>query len=243
MKEGGKILADMLEDLKSRIKPGLDIWELETTFRLICKEKNAIPACMGYRAASYPHFPTGLCIGINHQCVHCYPEPGIILKEGDIVTVDAVIKYKGFHVDSAFTKGVGKISDEKQRLVNTSKLALETAINQARPGNTIGHLGNAMQTIAEMSGFNVLRDFTGHSIGRNMHESPYIPCFGEKGAGQKLVPGMTLAIEALICSGAPEVVHPVPNDWQTQMADGKDFAIFEHTILITKNKPEILTKS
>lgn len=243
MQAGGKILADMLVKLKAMIRSGLDVYELEIAFIEMCNDVKAIPACKGYRVAGLPPFPTGLCIGINSESVHCYPKRGEILQEGDIVAVDTVIKYRDYHVDSAFTVAVGNISQEKQRFINTAKLAANSAFQEAIVGNHIGDIGFAMSSIMKIAGYNVLVDFVGHGIGEKMHQYPDVPCYGRKGQGLKLEDGMTLAIEALCCEGESDVEYVNPRDWQTRMVDGKNFAIFEHTIVVRKNKPEILTLS
>lgn len=241
MRTGGKLLHEMLKTIKSMIKPGIDVYDLEEKFIEMCAKENAYPACKGYRVAGLPPFPTGLCIGINSESVHCYPKKGEILKEGDIISVDTVIKYQDYHVDSAFTMGIGEISSEKQRFIDTARLASKQAINQAITGGHIGDIGFAMNSIMNIAGFSVLTDFVGHGIGEKMHQAPDVPCFGRKGQGMKLEEGMTLAIEALCAQGEGDVEYVNPRDWQTRMADGMNFAIFEHTVIVTKNGPEILT--
>lgn len=197
MQAGGKILANMLAKLRSMIKPGLDVYDLEIAFIDMCSKANAYPACKGYRVAGLPAFPTGLCIGVNSESVHCYPKKGEILKEGDIVAVDTVIKYQGYHVDSAITVAVGEVSQENQRFINTAKLAANSAFKEAIVGNHIGDIGYAMSSIMRIAGYNVLVDFVGHGIGEKMHQYPDIPCYGKKGQGLKLEDGMTLAIEEI----------------------------------------------
>lgn len=242
MKEGGKILAFMMKDLKNMVRPGIDTMDLEDRFIKLCNEYKAIPACKNYRSYNLPPFPTGLCLSINDESVHCFPEKGRILKKGDIVAIDTVIKYKGMHADSALTVPVGEVSKDVNRFLASAQMAEAAAIKAARAGNHIGDIGYAMQTVMNLSGFEVLRDFVGHGIGSSMHEQPDIPCFGKKGQGMELKPGMTLAIEALTCMGDYEIDYPSSNPWKTKMADGKNFCIFEHTILVTESDPIILTK-
>lgn len=241
MKEGGKILSSILNSLKSKIKVGLDIYDLEIEFLNLCEKYNAIPACKGYVAGHLPPFPTGLCIGINDEAVHGYPIKGRILKNGDLISVDTCIKYKGYHTDSAFTIGVGEISKENERFLNTAQLASTMAIKEAISGNRIGDISHVMESIMKMAGYDVLYDYVGHGIGENMHQAPDIPCFGDKGKGEKLKKGMTIAIEALCAQGIGDVESINKNDWPTRLVDGKNFAIFEHTVLID-NEPIILTK-
>lgn len=242
MRAGGKLLKSMLDKIKSRIEPGIDVYELETLFLKLCRESDSIPACKGYRALDLPPFPAGLCIGINSESVHCYPKPGEILQEGDLISVDTVIKYQGWHVDSAFTTGVGKISELDSKFLEAARMADNNAIKEAIDGNHIGDIGYVMEQTMKSSGFDVLSDFIGHGIGSEMHEDPEIPCSGHRGRGPKIKTGQTLAIEALTCQGAPEVNSVRENDWQTRMQDQKKFAIFEHTVLVTDHGPEILTR-
>lgn len=242
MKRAGRILATIFKEIEKEIAPGIDVWVLEEKFLDLCKKYNVKPACKGYNGGVGTPFPTGLCISINDECVHCYPIKDTILKEGDIIVVDTDIELDGYFVDGAFTKAVGNISEIKERLLNTTKLALQAGINQAKPGGMTGDISNAIQTVVEMAGFNVLRDYTGHGIGERMHQYPTIPCFGEKGSGVIIEPGMTFTIEPLVCTGSNVVISRGKDAWATKMKDGGFFAMFEHTILITEKGIEILTK-
>jgi methionyl aminopeptidase len=242
MQDGGKILADILADLKSRLKIGTEVMSLENRFIELCKINNVIPGCKGYRAAFFPPFKFGLCLSINDESVHCYPKDDVYLRSGDLIAIDTVIKHKGLFVDSAFTEGIGDISVIDRKFLETAKYAHNSAVSKAIAGNHIGAIGHQMESIMNLSGFNVLYDFVGHGIGENMHEEPDVPCFGEVNNGPILKEGMTIAIEALVCQGDPEISYPIRGDWETKMADGKKFAIFEHTIAITKDAPIILTK-
>lgn len=242
MQEGGKILRSILKKLKAMIKPGLQTMELEMEFLRLCDEYKVIPSCKNYQTHGLPPFPTGLCISINDQAVHCYPDKDQILNEGDSIAVDTVIAYKDLHVDSAFTIVAGKADSETTRFLDVTKMASSAGIKQAKAGNHVGDISYAIQTIMQLAGFNVLRDFVGHGIGLSMHEIPDIPCYGKRGQGMKLQSGMTLAIETLACQGDPDIDYPGPDAWQTKMADGKKFAIFEHTVLVTEKEPIILTR-
>jgi len=242
MQEVGKILRSILKKLKAMIKPGLKTMDLEIEFLRLCEEAKVVPSCKNYQTHGLPPFPTGLCISINDQAVHCYPQKGQILKEGDSIAVDTVIAFKGMHVDSAFSAVAGESDSETERFLEVTKMASSAGIKQAIAGNYVGDISYAIQTIMQLAGFNVLRDFVGHGIGTSMHELPDIPCYGKKGQGMKLQTGMTLAIETLACQGDPDIDYPGPDAWQTKMADGKKFAIFEHTVLVTDKEPIILTK-
>lgn len=242
MKEGGKILFDILMELKSMLKIGTEVMSLENKFIELCKKNNVIPGCKGYRAAYFPPFRYGLCLSINDEAVHCYPKDNVYLHSGDTIAIDTVIKYKDLFVDSAFTEGIGDISTIDRKFLETAKYAHNSAIKKAVAGNHIGAIGNQMESIMRLAGFNVLYDFVGHGIGKEMHEEPDIPCFGDTNSGPILREGMTLAIEALVCQGDSEILYPIRGDWETKMADHKKFAIFEHTVAVTKNEPLILTK-
>lgn len=242
MQEGGKILRSILKKLKAMIKPGLKTMDLEIEFLRLCEEAKVVPSCKNYQTHGLPPFPTGLCISINDQAVHCYPQKGQTLEEGDSIAVDTVISFKGMHVDSAFSAVAGESDSETERFLEVTKMASSAGIKQAIAGNYVGDISYAIQTIMQLAGFNVLRDFVGHGIGTSMHELPDIPCYGKKGQGMKLQKGMTLAIETLACQGDPDIDYPGPDAWQTRMADGKKFAIFEHTVLVTDKEPIILTK-
>lgn len=240
MREGGKLLVEILVQLHSMIKPNLDVWELEIAFMDFCEKNNAEPACKNYTAEGYlPPFPTGLCVSINSQSVHCFPKKGVILNEGDTITVDTVIKYKGMHVDASFAKGVGKISEKDAKLINASRMGLKNTEALVGPNVKIGVLAHTMHRYVTSEGFDVLRDYAGHGIGTNMHEQPEVPCYGNQNEGLALRPGMTICIEALVCEGNPDVDNV--SDWETEMNDGKKFLQFEHTILVTSEGYEILT--
>lgn len=240
MREAGKLLAEVLLQLHKKIVPGLDIWKLEEHFIDFCAKNKVAPACKGYEAGGHlPPFPTGLCVSINSQSVHCFPMRGVILNEGDVITVDTVIKHKGVHVDSSFGKVVGAAANKNQQLVNTSREALKKVVAEVKPDVKTGFLSHTMERFVLSQGFNVLRDYAGHGIGEDMHESPEIACFGDPSTGMKLRPGMTICIEALVCEGDPRVDSV--SEWETKMHDGKNFVQFEYTVLVTKDGHEVLT--
>lgn len=240
MRKAGKLLSEILVELKSMINPGLDVWDLEQKFIAFCDKNHVIPACKNYQPDGYPPFPTGLCISINSQSVHCFPHKGTILKDGDIINVDTVITLSGLNVDSAFCAVVGNSSATQEKLVKTANEALNKSIEQVKEGVRIGAISNIMQKTVEKAGFNVLKDYAGHGIGYHMHEDPEIPCYGSKHEGPKLKEGMTICIEALTCSGKDKVKSL--NSWETKMEDSGLFCIFEHTVLVTKHGYEILTR-
>lgn len=239
MREAGKHLGNILVEIKEMIKPGVKTMDLEAYFIKRCNEIGAIPACKGYSVYDLPPFPTGLCISINDDSVHCFPKEDQTLEPGDIITVDTVIKYKGMHVDSSFAKGVGEVSPEDQELLNTSQEALMNTISRVSNGVKVGELSETMERTARKHRCNVLKDYAGHGIGVDMHSNPDIPCYGSKHNGPKLKTGMTICIEALTCQGSDEVINT--SEWETKMYDGKKFAQFEHTVLVTDKGYEILT--
>lgn len=239
MREGGKILASILNEVKKNIKPGVEVWELEELFLKLCQENDVTPGCKGYESYGLSAFPTGLCTSINDECVHCFPKKGRALKEGDIISVDTVIKHKGFFVDSAFATPVGNISEEKSKLLRISEKALYEAIEKVKHNVRTGVIANKIQKTVEEAGLEVLKDYAGHGIGREMHEPPEILCYGRKSEGTKLKEGMTICIESLVASRTDIVLNT--SEWETKMREGF-FCVFEHTILVTKTGYEILTK-
>ncbi|HAI62626.1 MAG: Methionine aminopeptidase [candidate division WWE3 bacterium GW2011_GWF2_41_45] len=240
MRKGGKILAEILSDLKKMLVPGKNCLDLEKEFVKMCRKNDVSPTCKGYAPYGMPPFPTGLCLSINNQSVHCFPRKGVVLEDGDVVTVDTVINYKGLNVDAAFSTIVGKEDSKlKKKLVDTAEKVLYETISEVGPGVRIGRISNKMQKIVESQGLNVLKDYAGHGIGREMHEYPEVPCYGDINDGAKLLEGMTICIEALICTGSDSVVNV--SEWETCMEDGGYFAQAEHTILVTKDGYEILT--
>lgn len=239
MREAGKILATILNEIKKQIKPNVETLALEDLFIKLTKEYGVIPACKGYGPYGLPPFPTGICLSINNESVHCFPKKGKIIKEGDLVNVDTTISLKGMHVDSAFAVGVGNVSPQRKALMETSERALYSAIDKVKNGVKIGVISDVIYKTAKSKGFDVLRDYAGHGIGTTLHEYPDVPCYGSANGGAVLQTGMTICIEPLMCAGKPHVKNL--SLWETQMADGKDFAQFEHTILVTEDGCELLT--
>lgn len=239
MREGGQIMAKIMKHLKRMVEPDIDEWELETAFLRLCEKYGVSPSCKGYAPYRMPPFPTGLCISKNKQSVHNPAKRGKKLREGDIVTIDTVIEFEGFHLDSAFSTAVGETSTERIHLLKTTKQALDEAISLVRDGVRTGVISNTIQTIAFENGFDVLREYTGHGIGREMHEWPEIPCYGEPGEGSILRAGMVVCIEPLICENKHKIKHL--NAWETELEDGGDFCQMEHTVLVKKRGCEILT--
>ena len=241
MRESGKILAEILRLLVSKVKPGISGDELEKIAEKEVKKYGVIPSFKNYIISkSVIPFPSIICLSINDEIVHGFPF-GKIIKEGDIVSIDAGVKYKGFHSDSAVTVGAGKISKKAQKLIEVTKESLFKGIEQVKPGNRIGDIGFAVQKHAEKNDFSIVRNLVGHGVGRSIHEPPEVPNFGNKKTGLKLSPGMTFAIEPMLNESSYNI--KCDNDgWTIRTTDGKLSAHFEHTVAVTDDGYEILTK-
>jgi len=241
MRESGKILAEILRLLSSKIKPGISGDELEKIAKKEIKKYKVIPSFKNYVISStIIPFPSIICLSINDEIVHGFPFKKII-KEGDIVGIDMGVKYKGFHSDSAMTVGAGKISKKARKLIEVTKESLFKGIEQVKSGNRIGDIGFAVQKCAEKNGFSVVRNLVGHGVGRSIHEPPEVPNFGNKKTGLKLCSGMTFAIEPMLNEGSYDI--KCDNDgWTIRTIDGKLSAHFEHTIAVTDSGYEILTE-
>ncbi len=235
MRENGKIVASTLEFLKDKIKPGVKAIELDGWAEEFIKGKGAQLAFKGYRG-----FPGNICVSVNEEVVHGIPGPKA-LKEGDIVSVDVGVLKDGFYADGAWTFPVGRISGEAKKLLEVTRRALEAGISQAKAGNRIGDVSFAVQSVAEKEGYSVVRELTGHGIGRKMHEEELnVPNFGISGTGLLLKEGMTFAIEPMVNIGTYKI-RTLGDNWTVVTEDGSLSAHFEHTIAVTKNGGEILT--
>lgn len=234
MRQVGKVVATVLEILSENIKPGMKTKELDIIAVKEVARLGAKPSFKGYRG-----FPAALCVSVNDEVVHGIPGERV-LNEGDIVSLDFGAIYDGFQGDAAVTVGVGEISPQAKKLMETTEGALEAGISAACPGARLGDVSSAIQDYAESRGFSVVREYTGHGIGREMHEEPQIPNFGLPGTGPVLKKGMTLALEPMVNLG--DWKTQVGNDhWAVYTADGSLSAHFEHTIAITDTEPQVLT--
>lgn len=231
-----KIVAETLLKLKDYIKPGVSAMYLDKIAERYILSRGGIPAFKGYRG-----YPSTLCVSVNGEVVHGIPSPSKVLKEGDIVSIDVGVKYKGYYGDGAWTFPVGRIDDEAKRLIEVTKASLELAISIAKAGVTVGDIGCAVQNYVESQGFSVVRDYAGHGVGRELHEFPQVPNFGKPGTGPRLEDGMILAIEPMVNSGSYEV-EVLPDGWTVVTKDGGLSAHFEHTILVRKEDALVLTK-
>lgn len=235
MREANRIVAEVMGRLGAMIQPGVTTLELDSVAENMILEKGARPAFKGY--LGYRHT---LCTSVNSQVVHGIPGE-VLLVEGDIISIDCGVYYKGFYGDHAWTFPVGEVDGDAQRLLNVAEGALDKAVTQAIPGNRLYDISAAIETQAEKNGFSVVRDYVGHGIGRELHEEPQVPNFGEAGTGIKLRPGLVLAVEPMINMGTWKV-KVLPDEWTVVTEDGKISAHFEHSIAITEDGPQILSK-
>lgn len=226
---------EILLTLKEEVKPGKSAFEFEERAIELCEKKGVLPAFKGYRG-----YPYALCISVNEEIVHGMPRKDKILKEGDIVSFDFGVIYEGYYGDAALTVGVGEISEEAKKLLKATEESLYIAIEKARIGNKIGDISFAIQNRIEREGFNVIRDFVGHGIGKALHEPPEVPNFGKPGRGLKLEPGMVLAIEPMSSAGTWEV-EILEDKWTAVTKDRSLACHFEHTVAITSSGPKILS--
>jgi methionyl aminopeptidase len=234
MTQACQVVAKTLVFLKDKVKPGISTKQLEQIAEEYIRDNNAIPAFKGYKG-----YPASICASVNEEVIHGIPTERI-LEEGDILGIDLGVYKDGFFGDAAHTFPVGKIDPEAERLIKITEESLYIGIDKAQVGNRISDISHSIQRHIELNGFSVVRAFVGHGIGRDLHEDPQIPNFGDPGRGPRLKPGMTLAIEPMVNEGGYEVVV-LDDGWTAVTMDGKLSAHCEHTILITSSSPKILT--
>lgn len=244
IREGGKILAQILIDLGAAVKPGMKTIEIDRLAERLVLKYGVVAAFKNYRP-SFNHgdqagYPASVCVSVNEEVVHGIPGERV-LQEGDIASLDMGVLHKGYFTDAAITVGVGKISPMAQKLIDVTKKSLELGIEQAKAGNHLGDIGAAIQKHVEVNGFSVVRDLVGHGVGKFIHESPEIPNFGRAGAGLELQEGMVLAFEPMVNMGNYKV-KTLADGWTFIAQDRKYSAHFEHTVAITKNGVEVMTK-
>ena len=239
MRRANVIVAEILQELKQSVAPGVTTLELDAIAEELTSKKNAIPAFKGYSVAGRI-FPRCLCASINEEIVHGIPSHRA-LREGDIVGLDYGVIYDGFYGDSAITVGVGRVSEDAKRLMEVTELALHKGIEQLHEGKRLGDLGAVVQQTAESAGYSVVRAFVGHGIGKKLHEEPPVPNYGEPDRGVRLREGMVLAIEPMVNAGGYEV-ELKDDGWTAVTKDGSLAAHFEHSVAVTKNGPYILSQ-
>lgn len=235
MREAGKISSRALRLAGEAVQPGVSTWEIDRLVREFIEKQGAVPTFLGYGG-----FPASSCISVNNVVIHGIPSKDVVIRQGDIVSIDIGATYEGFVGDNAWTFPCGDVSQEAQALMDATREALFEGIQAARAGNRIGDIGSTVQRYVEARGYSVVRDFVGHGVGAKMHEDPSVPNYGTPGRGVRLLPGMTIAIEPMINAGVKEV-KVLKDGWTTVTADGKLSAHFEHSVAITENGPVILT--
>ena len=236
MREAGRISAAALKIAGEAVAPGVSTAEIDKAAFDYIKSQGAVPAFLNYNG-----FPATACISVNNEVIHGIPDKKHILREGDIVSIDLGAVYEGFYGDNAYTFYCGKVSPEAERLCNTTKEALYVGLKKAVAGGRLGDIGAAVESYCVSRGYGVVRDYTGHGVGRHLHEDPSVPNYGKSGRGVRLIPGMTIAIEPMINEGT-ESVNVLKNGWTVVTADGKLSAHFEHTVAITEGDCVILTQ-
>ena len=235
MRKAGEILAQVHEELHAAVHPGMSTMDIDKLGERLIRSHGCIPSFKNYNG-----YPASICVSVNDEIVHGIPNKHRILKEGDIVSLDAGTIYKGYHSDAARTWAVGNVSPEAQKLMDVTKQCFYEGIKFAKAGNHLNDISAAIQKYVESFGFGVVRDLVGHGIGTNMHEEPEIPNFAQKRKGIKLAAGMTLAIEPMITAGRYDVAW-MDDGWTVVTEDGSLASHYENTILITDGDPEILS--
>ena len=236
MRIAGRITAEALVVAGETIRPGITTKELDNKIKRYIEKCGATPTFLGYNG-----FPGSACISINDEVIHGIPSDKVIIKEGDIVKVDVGARFRGYNGDSARTFAVGKVSDEALRLISVTEQSFYEAMKVAKAGNRIGDIGHAIEDFVISNGFSIVREYTGHGVGAELHEEPSIPNYGRAGRGARLYPGMTLAIEPMVNQGT-EKVKVRRDGWTVVTADGKLSAHYENSIAITESDPIILTQ-
>ena len=235
MRESGRILSIVHTELAKMIKPGISTLDIDKRCYEVIRDFGCIPSFLNYQG-----YPASVCVSVNDEVVHGIPNKNRILKDGDIVSLDAGVIYKGYHSDAARTVAVGEISPEWKRLMEVTKQSFFEGIKYAKPGYRIGDISGAIQDYAESFGYSLVRELVGHGVGRELHEDPQVPNFRTKRKGIRLEPGMTLAIEPMVNLGHYDV-NWLDDGWTVVTADGSPSAHYENTILITDGEPELLT--
>ena len=236
MRRAGQVVREVLELVRSQVKPGATTLDLEKAAAARVEELGVKAAFKGYHG-----FPCVLCTSVNSEVVHGIPSPKRVLKEGDIVSVDFGVVVDGYYGDAAITVPVGAIAPDAARLLAVTEASLHAGIAAVRPGATLGDVGAAVQGVVEAEGFSVVREFVGHGIGVHMHEDPQVPNFGERGRGMKLRTGMVIAIEPMVNAGKADV-KVLGDGWTAVATDGSNSAHFEHTVAVTATGARVLTE-
>jgi len=240
MRRSARIVAEVLEKMRKWVVPGMTTAELDELAEAVIRKYNAIPSFKGYPPSSAHPFPASICTSVNEELVHGIPGPRV-LQDGDIISIDVGSILDGYHGDAAITLPVGQVSPEAQRLLEVTEGALYAGIAAAKVGNRAGDISAAIQSYVESRGYNVVREYTGHGIGRKMHEDPQVPNYGQPGKGVRLRKGMTVALEPMVLAG-DSCVKVLDDHWTVVSCDGELTAHFEHDIAITDGETEILSR-
>jgi methionyl aminopeptidase len=240
MRDAGRHVGEILLELREAARPGVTTGELDDVATRAIKQRNLTSSFVGYGPGGLPPYPAAVCISVNEEIVHGIPGPRE-LKDGDLLSLDFGIIFDGFHGDSAVSIPVGEVDDDSERLMDTTRDSLYLGIAQMVPGQRLSDIGHAIQERAEGAGYSVVRQFVGHGIGQALHEQPQIPNYGKPGRGPRLQAGMVFAIEPMVNVGS-EKVRMLDDEWTAVTADGSLSAHFEHTVLITDDGPEVLTR-
>lgn len=235
MRESGRILALVHEEMGKSLKPGMSTKDIDRIGEEVIRSYGCIPTCLNYDG-----FPASICISVNDEVIHGIPDKNRFIREGDIVSLDTCLSYKGYQTDAARTWAIGQISADAQKLIDATRESFFAGIKYAKAGNFLHEISGAIEDVIIANGFSCVRDFVGHGIGREMHEDPQIPNFHQKRKGVRLQAGMTLAIEPMVNMGRPDVCW-LDDDWTIVTEDGSLSAHYENTVLITDGEPEILT--
>ncbi len=235
LRESNLIVAKTLAEMAKMVQPGISTLQLDKRAEEFIRDNGGVPGFLGYGG-----FPGSICTSVNDQIVHGIPSADVVLKEGDIISIDCGVLKNGFHGDSAYTFCVGEVAEEIIQLLRTTKESLYKGIEQAFEGKRIGDIASAVQTYCEEKGYSVVREMVGHGVGRNLHESPEVPNYGRKGNGIQLKSGMTIAIEPMINQGTRKLIFE-KDGWTTRTADGKPSAHFEHSVAVRPGKADILS--
>ena len=234
MARAGRVVAEIHEKVRAAAAPGVTLLELDRLSADIIRERGCTPSFLNYHG-----YPAHVCLSPNDVIVHGIPD-GRVLREGDLLSLDAGAIFEGWHADAAISFGIGEIAPEVQALVDVTERAMWVGIDQVRAGRRLGDIGHAIESVGRDAGYGVVREYTGHGIGRQMHEEPQVLNYGEPGRGMKLKPGMAIAIEPMFNLGG-EATRVLDDGWSVVTADGSLSAHFEHTVAITKRGPEVLT--
>ena len=237
MRRAGRVVAEMHDQIRAVLRPGVTTAELDRIGREVLDRRGATSNFLGYGS---PPFPAVICASPNEVVVHGIPDDRVLV-DGDIISIDCGAVVDGWHGDAAFTAGIGTIDPEVQRLLEVTERSLHTGIAQLHDGQRLGDLGEAIQSVVESAGLSVVREYVGHGIGRSMHERPDVPNFGQRGTGTRVHEGNVFAVEPMVNLGSPETAL-LDDDWTVVTADGRWSAHFEHTVAVTADGPQILTR-